>query len=59
VSDAVAYSGSVGIVLYKTLGQAQVSKLQFFRYFSYATGIVCTVFFSASGIYFLRRARPT
>jgi hypothetical protein len=57
VSDAVAYSGSVGIVLYKTLGQAQVSKLQFFRYFSYATSAVCTVFFSVSGIYFLRRAR--
>jgi Family of unknown function (DUF5690) len=59
VSDAVAYSGSVAIVLYKTLGQAAVSKLQFFRYFSYATGIVCSVFFSVSGIYFLRRARPT
>jgi hypothetical protein len=59
VSDAVAYSGSVAIVLYKTIGQAQVSKLQFFRYFSYATSLVCTVFFSVSGIYFLRRARPT
>jgi Family of unknown function (DUF5690) len=57
VSDAVAYSGSVAIVLYKTLGQAAVSKLQFFRYFSYSTSVVCTLFFSVSGIYFLRRAR--
>lgn len=57
VSDGVAYSGSVAIVLYKTLGQAAVSKLQFFRYFSYSTSIVCTVFFSVSGVYFLRRAR--
>ena len=44
-------------MLYKTLGQAAVSKLQFFRYFSYATSIVSTVFFSISGVYFLRRAR--
>ena len=58
VSDAVAYSGSVGIVLYKTLGQASTSKLQFFRYFSYATSIVSTVFFAAGGLYFLRRAQP-
>lgn len=57
VSDAVAYSGSVAIVLYKTLGQASVSKLQFFRYFSYTTSVVCTLFFAFSGAYFLRRAR--
>lgn len=57
VSDAVAYSGSVAIVLYKTLGQAELSKLTFFRYFSYATSIVCTLFFSISAWYFLRRAR--
>lgn len=59
VSDAVAYSGSVAIVLYKTLGQAQTSKLQFFRYFSYATSLVCTVFFSISCVYFLRRTKHT
>jgi hypothetical protein len=57
VSDAVAYTGSVAIVLYKTLGHAEVSKLQFFRYFSYATSAVCTVFFTISAFYFLRRAR--
>jgi hypothetical protein len=57
VSDAVAYSGSVVILAYKTIGQAQVSKLQFFRYFSYATSAVCTLFFSISAVYFLRRAR--
>lgn len=57
VSDGVAYSGAVAVVLYKTLGQAAVSKLQFFRYFSYATSIVSSVFFTISGVYFLRRAR--
>jgi hypothetical protein len=58
VSDAVAYGGSVAIVLYKVLGQADVSKLQFFRYFSYATSAVCLVFLAISGSYFLRRAKP-
>lgn len=59
ISDAVAYGGSVGIVLYKTLGQADISKLQFFRYFSYAMSAVCVVFLAISGSYFLRRARST
>ncbi len=57
ISDAVAYGGSVGIVLYKTLGQADISKLEFFRYFSYAMSAVCLVFLIVSGRYFLRRAR--
>jgi hypothetical protein len=56
VSDAVAYGGSVGIVLYKTLGQAAISKLQFFRYFSYVASITCVVFLAASARYFLKRA---
>jgi len=56
VSDAVAYGGSVAIVLYKTLGQADISKLQFFRYFSYVTCTACVVGFAISGRYFVRRA---
>ncbi len=59
VSDAVAYGGSVGLVLYKVFGQAKTSKLEFFRYFSYVASIVCTVCFSICGVYFLRRARST
>ena len=57
ISDAVAYGGSVAIVLYKVLGQADISKLQFFRYFSYTMSAACVVFFAISGAYFLRRAR--
>jgi len=57
VSDAVAYGGSVGILVYKTLGQASISKLQFFRYFSYATCVACVLCFAISGRYFLRHAR--
>jgi hypothetical protein len=59
ISDAVAYGGSVGIVLYKMLGQADVSKLEFFRYFSYAMSAACVVLLAVSGRYFLRRARST
>jgi hypothetical protein len=58
VSDAVAYGGSVGIVLYKVLGQADISKLEFFRYFSYAMSVGCVLLLVISGGYFLRRARP-
>jgi hypothetical protein len=56
VSDAVAYGGAVVILLYKTLGQGDISKLQFFRYFSYATSAICLVGLVISGQYFLRRA---
>lgn len=59
VSDAVAYGGSVGIVFYKTLGQASISKLEFFRYFSYVTCAVCVLCLAISGRYFLRRARSS
>lgn len=57
VSDAVAYGGSVAIVLYKVLGQADISKLQFFRYFSYTMSAGCVLLLVTSGGYFLRRAR--
>lgn len=59
ISDAVAYAGSVGIVLYKVLGQADISKLQFFRYFSYAMSATCVAFLAISGSYFLRRAKSS
>src|SRR5678815_6128020 len=58
ISDAVAYGGSVVIVMYKRFGQASISKLEFFRYFSYATSIACTLFFAIAAAYFLRRRRP-
>ena len=59
VSDAVAYGGSVLVVLYKNLGQADISKLQFFRYFSYATSAFCMIALAISARYFLVRARVT
>ena len=57
VSDAVAYGGSVAVVVYKVVGQADISKLEFFRYFAYVTSVVCTLCFAVACMYFLRRAR--
>ncbi len=57
VSDAVAYGGSVALVLYKVFGQAETSKLEFFRHFSYVASVVCTLFFAISCFYFERQSR--
>ena len=57
LSDAIGYSGSVAVRLYKDLGQPDLSELEFFRMFSYATSVVTTVLFVASGVYFMRRAQ--
>lgn len=57
VSDAVAYSGSVLIMLYKELGQPDLPVLTFFRGFSYITCAVTTAGFLGSALYFGHRAR--
>jgi hypothetical protein len=57
ISDAVAYGGSVALVLYKVFGQAETSKLDFFRSFSYVASTACTVFFSICCVYFVRQSR--
>jgi len=56
VTDAFGYVGSVGIMLYKNFGEANLDWLSFFVRFSYATSLICTVCFVASGIYFSRRS---
>ncbi len=56
VTDAFGYVGSVGIMLYKNFGEANLDWLSFFVRFSYATSVICTVCFVASGIYFWRRS---
>jgi hypothetical protein len=57
LSDAVAYGGSVAVVLYKELGQPDLSMLDFFRRFSYATSLASALLFALSLGYFLRRSR--
>jgi uncharacterized membrane protein YwzB len=57
VTDAFGYAGSVFLLLYKNFGGADLSWLEFFRGFSYATAGVCTLAFIASGLYFARVTR--
>lgn len=57
VADAFAYGGSVGAVIYKRIGQPELSVMEFFKYFSYVTCVVSSVGFALSGWYFMRRAR--
>ena len=45
VTDAFGYLGSVLLMLYKDLGAAEISWLQFFTTFSYGTSVLCTVCF--------------
>jgi hypothetical protein len=60
VTDAFGYLGSVLLLLYKDLGQPELSWLEFFAGFSYATSLVCSVCFIISAFYFWgqTRSRP-
>lgn len=58
VTDAFGYLGSVSLMLYKDLGQAELSWLDFFVNFSYIASISCTVLYLISTVYFARQTRP-
>ena len=57
LSDAIGYTGSVGMQLYKDLGQSELDYYQFLRLFTYGMAILGTVLFALSGVYFLRKAK--
>lgn len=59
VTDAFGYLGSVGLMLYKNFGHPNLSWLQFFIGFSYATAIFCTVSFIFSLGYFTRTKKTS
>lgn len=57
LSDAIGYTGSVGIQVFKDFGAADLNYFQFLRIFTYSmAGIGCVLFFF-SGIYFLQKAK--
>lgn len=58
VTDAFGYLGSVLLMLYKDLGAAEISWLQFFTTFSYGISVLCTALFLISMGYFWHRTRP-
>ena len=55
--DAVGYTGSVGIQLYKDLGQPQLDYYQFLRLFTYTMAFVGTTLFAISSVYFYRKSK--
>jgi hypothetical protein len=57
LSDAIGYTWSIGIQLYKDWGQADLNYYQFMRYFTYTMATIGTVLFILSGIYFLAKAK--
>lgn len=57
LADAIGYTGSVGVQLYKDLGAGSMSRFAFFQGFTWfmsALGAVCLV---ASAVYFARRTK--
>ena len=54
--DAVGYTGSVGIQLYKDLGHPNLDYYQFLRLFTYGMAVTGTVLFLLSSVYFYRKS---
>jgi len=59
VADAVGYTGSVGIQLFKDLAQGQMSRLSFFKGLTYFMSIFGAVCLISSCFYFLRKQRQS
>ena len=59
VADALGYTGSVGVQLYKDIAQSDVSRAAFFRSFTLAQAAIGVVLLSASGAYFMNKEQGT
>ena len=57
LADAIGYTGSVGVQLYRDLAHSEVSRLSFFRGFTYFMSVLGFVCLSSSCLYFIRRHR--
>lgn len=57
VTDAAGYFGSVAVMFYKDLGQADLPWLEFFTNFAWITSVVCTLLYALSAGYFARVTR--
>ena len=58
LADAVGYTGSVAMLLYKDLAASEMSRLAFFQVATWGMAGVGTVLLVTSCIYFLREPRP-
>ena len=59
VADAIGYTGSVGIQLYKDLAQGDMSRLGFFKAFTWFMTFLGTFCLISSCIYFFRKSAPS
>lgn len=57
LADAIGYTGSVGVQLFKDLAGSNLSRLGFFKGFTYFMSILGVVCLACSCVYFLRRDR--
>ena len=57
VADAIGYTGSVGVQLYRDLAESNVSRLGFFEGYTYFMSVLGVTCLAGSCIYFLRRNR--
>lgn len=58
IADSFGYLSSVGVLLYKNFGQADISWYHFFLNFSYFTCFLGLFLTTCSFIYFLRKKEP-
>ena len=57
LADAIGYTGSVGVQLFKDLAQSDISRLGFFKGYTYFMSLLGTTWLATSCVYFLRRNR--
>jgi len=57
LADAIGYTGSVGLQLFKDLAQSDISRLGFFKGYTCFMSVLGMTCFVSSCVYFLRRGR--
>jgi len=55
LADALGYTGSIGVQLYKDFGRPSQSRLDFFKDFTYVLSVAGVVLLVASLAFFMRR----
>ena len=53
VADALGYTGSVGVLLYKDLFETEATRLDFFRRFTYGMSLLGLILLTCSCVYFI------
>ena len=59
LTDAIGYTGSVGLQIYKDQFLTDTSRLEFFQQLTYAMSVGGTISLLAALIYFMRRGEPS